>query len=161
MILYIVNILYDNLKNKLEISNKDNLKSSIMNDAKYIADFAGIRENKNILEINTGLMNILEIIKKYRISTVDTLYILEIILGNKNNNWIIRRCFEESLDNDSKEIALTAIVNDIIQRDRHGVLDNIENLSEDLRMLILKAIFVKIKEENKKVLKIQKLDDVS
>lgn len=106
-------------------------------------------------------MNILDIIKKYKVSTVDALDILEIILGSRNNNWIIKRCFEESLDNNSGEVVLTNVVNDIIQRDRHGVLENLENLSDDLRMIILKTIFTKIKEENERAIAGQKLHDVS
>lgn len=161
MILYVINLLYDNFKKKTDISNKDYLKNSIFNDARYIADFAGIKQSTDILDINNGLIKILDIIKKYRVSTVDTLDILQIILGSKNNNWIIRRCFEESLDNDSSEIILTDIVNDIIQRDKNGVLENLENLSDDLRMLILKTIFSKIKEENERAVSIQRLHDVS
>lgn len=161
MILYVVNLLYDNFKNKTDMSNKDNLNKEILCDARYIADFAGIRQNTDILKINCGLMNILDIIKKYTVSTVDALDILEIILGSRNNNWIIKRCFEESLDNNSGEVFLTNLVNDIIQRDRHGVLENLENLSDDLRMIILKTIFTKIKEENERAIAGQKLHDAS
>lgn len=161
MILYVVNLLYDNFKNKTDMSNKDNLNKEILCDARYIADFAGIRQNTDILKINCGLMNILDIIKKYTVSTVDALDILEIILGSRNNNWIIKRCFEESLDNNNGEVFLTNLVNDIIQRDRHGVLENLENLSDDLRMIILKTIFTKIKEENERAIAGQKLHDAS
>ena len=161
MILYVVNLLYDNFKKKTDIGNKDNLNKEILCDARYIADFAGIRQNTDILKINCGLMNILDIIKKYKVSTVDALDILEIILGSRNNNWIIKRCFEESLDNNSGEVVLTNVVNDIIQRDRHGVLENLDNLSDDLRMIILKTIFTKIKEENERAIAGQKLHDVS
>lgn len=160
MILYVVNLLYDNLKKKKDISNNDNLESLIIDDAKYIAEFAGIKKNTSMININNGLMNILNIIKKYEISTADTLDILDIILGSKNNNWIIRRCFEESLD-DNKGIVLTNIVNDVIKRDKKGVLDNLERLSDDLRMLILKTIFGKIKEENEKAISMQRFYDVS
>ncbi|HCW53513.1 MAG TPA: hypothetical protein DG753_07220 [Clostridium sp.] len=161
MVLYVINLLYDNFKKKADASNKEYLEKSIVNDARYIADFAGIRQNTDIIAINSGLINILDIIKKYGVSTVDTLDILQIILGSKNNSWIIRRCFEESLDNNSSEIVLTTVVNDIIQRDKNGVLENLENLSGDLRMLILKTIFGKIKAETKRTVSIEKLHDVS
>ncbi|NME82571.1 hypothetical protein [Clostridium sp. SM-530-WT-3G] len=161
MILYVINLLYDNLKKKVDISNKDYLRNSIVKDAGYIADFAGIKQNTDIIAINSGLIKILDIIKKYGVSTVDTLDILQIILGSKNNNWIIRRCFEESLDNNSSEIVLTSIVNDILKRDKNGVLENLENLSDDLRMLILKTIFGKIKAENERDILIEKLHDAS
>lgn len=161
MILYVVNLLYSNFKSKLDIGNKENLNKEIFSDAKYIADFAGITQNTDIIEINCGLMNILDIMKKYKMPTVDILDILDIILGSRNNNWIIKRCFEESLDTNNGEIILTGIVNDIIQRDRDAVLEYLTNLSDDLRMLILKTIFVKIKEENEIAITTQKLHDVS
>lgn len=161
MILYVLNLLYDNLTKKSEAIKKENVQVEVFNDARYIADFAGIRKSTNIGEINSGLMNILDIIKKYRVSTVDTLDILQIILGSRNNNWIIKRCFEESLDNNKGEVVLTNVVNDIIKRDTQGVLDNLENLSDELRMLILKTIFTNIKEENQRAVALHRLHDVS
>ena len=161
MILYVVNLLYDNIKKKIEIINKDSIQTKLFNDARYIAEFAGIKKTTNIYDINSGLINIGEIIKRYNVCTVDALDVLQIILGNRNNNWIIKRCFKESLENNGNEVILTKVVNDIIERDRNAVLENLENLSDDLRMLILKTIFVKIKEENQRAVSMQRLNDAS
>lgn len=161
MILYVVNLLYDNIKKKKEIMNKNSIQDMLFNDARYIADFAGIKKTTNISDINLGLINIGNIINMYNICTVDALDLLEMILGNKNNNWIIKRCFEEGLENNGNEVILTKVVNDMIERDRTGVLDKLEDLSDDLRMLILKTIFVKIREENQKAVAMQKLNDAS
>lgn len=157
MVLYVLNLLHDNLKNNMKVCGQSNIGYAPMQDAGYIASFAGIKENTSIDIINSSLMNIFEILKKYNVSILDTLDILDIMLGNPYNSWIVDKYYT---NNNNEELVLTSIVNDIINRDRSYVLDNLYKVSENVRNIILYSTFRRIKEENKKAL-INNLHDVS
>ena len=71
---------------------------SLMNDARYISCFAGIKKSNTIEEINSKLTNLFELIKKYNVSVNDTFNILEEVIGNDNNKWIIDEVYNYSLN---------------------------------------------------------------
>ena len=92
MIIYILNILHKSIQKKLD-KNKESIdetvSSELMSDAQYVSYFGEIKKSNSISEINSKLTKFFEIIKKHRVSVNDTFSILEEVIGNDTNRWII------------------------------------------------------------------------
>lgn len=151
MIIYILNILHKSINMKFNKNEMSLLGYTLMNDARYISSFADIKKSDSVSDINDKLTNFFEIIKKYRISLTDTFNILEEVIGNNNNRWIIEEVYNFNGKYNMNELLLSKYVGEIIycNAERNVHLDNIFSNAPNLRKVILNSVFNKIKEENK------------
>lgn len=104
MIIYIINILYDNLK---RIERLDNFNDIII-DATYIAELGGAKNNSNIMSIHEILLGVVKRLEKYYIAYNDMTTILSKLFMNYHNNWLIDKyhdTFYKYLRKDRSEIA--------------------------------------------------------
>ena len=151
MIIYILNILHKSISMKLNKNETVPIGYTIMNDARYISCFAEIKKNNSILDINNKLTNFFEIMKKYRLSVTDTFNILEKVIGNNNNRWIIEEVYNYNGMYNVDELLLSKYVGEIIycNKEENINLDNIYKSTNNMRRVILDSVFNKIKEDNK------------
>ncbi|WP_455795016.1 hypothetical protein [Clostridium butyricum] len=79
------------------MTNKESIdetvSSELMSDAQYVIYFGEIKKSNSISEINSKLTKFFEIIKKHRVSVNDTFSILEEVIGNDTNRWIIEEVY--------------------------------------------------------------------
>lgn len=153
MVIYVLNLLNDSLKKIKRKNENPQCGSVLINDARYISRFADIKRSNNMDEINDKIANIVEIIKKYRVSVIDTLNIFEHIIGNKNNIWLIDRIYNGE-GNNINECLLSKYIGEIIYSSESISIDDIFKASPNLRRVILDSVFNKIKEENNKAKKL-------
>lgn len=151
MIIYILNILHNSVNMKFSENEASLLGYTLMNDARYISCFAGIKKFNSIPEINAKLINFFEIIKKYRVSANDTFNILEEVIGNNNNRWIIEEVYNYNGKYNINDLCLSKYVGEIIycNEEENIDLDSIYKSAPNLRRVILDSVFNKIKEDNK------------
>ena len=149
MIIYILNILHKSINNKS--ANDDTVISGkiLMNDAQYISYFADIKKQNSINDINKKLTNFFEVIKKYKVSVSDTFNILEEVIGNKYNRWIVDEVYNYNGKYNINDLVLSRHVGEILYNDETVVIDKIYQASPNLRRVILDSVFDKIKENNK------------
>ena len=162
MIIYILNILHKSINMKFNKNEMSLLGYTLMNDARYISSFADIKKSNSVSDINDKLTNFFEIIKKYRISLTDTFNILEEVIGNNNNRWIIEEVYNFNGKYNMNELLLSKYVGEIIycNEEKNIDLDNIYKYAPNLRRVILDSVFNKIKEDNKDNI-IETLSDAS
>lgn len=162
MIIYILNILHKSINMKFNKNEMSLLGYTLMNDARYISSFADIKKSDSVSDINDKLTNFFEIIKKYRISLTDTFNILEEVIGNNNNRWIIEEVYNFNGKYNMNELLLSKYVGEIIycNEEKNIDLDSIYKHAPNLRRVILDSVFNKIKEDNKDNI-IETLSDAS
>ena len=162
MIIYILNILHKSINMKFNKNEMSLLGYTLMNDARYISSFADIKKSNSVSDINDKLTNFFEIIKKYRISLTDTFNILEEVIGNNNNRWIIEEVYNFNGKYNMNELLLSKYVGEIIycNEEKNIDLDSIYKHAPNLRRVILDSVFNKIKEDNKDNI-IETLSDAS
>lgn len=142
MLIYVLNILNDSIKSKM--GNFINRGKSIMNDASYITSFSLTNKNLSICEINTNLINIFEIIKKYKVSSINALELFEITFGNEYNDWILARFYKKESNEFDEKLILPHIVNDILKEDDNIVLKNLDCMSDNVKKIVIKTLFIPI-----------------
>ena len=157
MIIYILNMLHKNIS-KMETMP---ITQYLMNDAGYISRFAEIKKNNTITEINRKLYNFFSIIEKYKVSVNDTFKILELIIGNINNKWIIDEVYNYNGKYNINDLQLSRYVGNLLYEsgDKYNI-DAIYKSCVNLRRVILDSVFNKIKEDNNNNI-IEELCDVS
>ena len=120
---------------------------SLMNDARYISCFAGIKKSNTIEEINSKLTNLFELIKKYNVSVNDTFNILEEVIGNDNNKWIIDEVYNYSGRYNINDLYLSRYIGEMLYSSNNELIDidKIYKTAVNLRRVILDSVFNKIK----------------
>ena len=113
MFIYILNLLNDGLKKKNNICELSAFE--IIKDTKYISELAGIKKSFDFKNINDKLVNVFEILNKYNLSVIDSMEILNILITNKNNSWILD-FFYNGDSNNKKEVALELALNLIMNK---------------------------------------------
>lgn len=165
MIIYILNILHKSIQKKLD-KNKESIdktvSSELMSDAQYVSYFGEIKKSNSILEINSKLTKFFEIIKKHRVSVNDTFNILEEVIGNDTNRWIIEEVYNYNGKYNINDLYLSKFVGEILYNYEEGFndIDKIYKSSPNLRRVILDSVFNKIKDDNRNNI-IEKLSDAS
>lgn len=165
MIIYILNILHKSIQKKLD-KNKESIdkiaSSELMSDAQYVSYFGEIKKSNSISEINSKLTKFFEIIKKHRVSVNDTLNILEEVIGNDTNKWIIEEVYNYNGKYNINDLYLSKFVGEILYNYEEGFndIDKIYKSSPNLRRVILDSVFNKIKDDNRNNI-IEKLSDAS
>lgn len=165
MIIYILNILHKSIQKKLD-KNKESIdetvSSELMSDAQYVLYFGEIKKSNSISEINSKLTKFFEIIKKHRVSVNDTFSILEEVIGNDTNRWIIEEVYNYNGKYNINDLYLSKFVGEILYNYEEGFndIDKIYKSSPNLRRVILDSVFNKIKDDNRNNI-IEKLSDAS
>ncbi|MEW9923050.1 hypothetical protein AB2T63_09700 [Clostridium butyricum] len=165
MIIYILNILHKSIQKKLD-KNKESIdetvSSELMSDAQYVSYFGEIKKSNSISEINSKLTKFFEIIKKHRVSVNDTFSILEEVIGNDTNKWIIEEVYNYNGKYNINDLYLSKFVGEILYNYEEGFndIDKIYKSSPNLRRVILDSVFNKIKDDNRNNI-IEKLSDAS
>ena len=165
MIIYILNILHKSIQKKLD-KNKESIdetvSSELMSDAQYVSYFGEIKKSNSISEINSKLTKFFEIIKKHRVSVNDTFNILEEVIGNDTNGWIIEEVYNYNGKYNINDLYLSKFVGEILYNYEEGFndIDKIYKSSPNLRRVILDSVFNKIKDDNRNNI-IEKLSDAS
>lgn len=163
MIIYILNILHKSIQKKLD-KNKESIdetvSSELMSDAQYVSYFGEIKKSNSISEINSKLTKFFEIIKKHRVSVNDTFSILEEVIGNDTNRWIIEEVYNYNGKYNINDLYLSKFVGEILYNYEEGFndIDKIYKSSPNLRRVILDSVFNKIKDDNRNNI-IEKLSD--
>ncbi|MEQ3337523.1 hypothetical protein [Clostridium butyricum] len=165
MIIYILNILHKSIQKKLD-KNKESIdktvSSELISDAQYVSYFGEIKKSNSISEINSKLTKFFEIIKKHRVSVNDTFNILEEVIGNDTNRWIIEEVYNYNGKYNINDLYLSKFVGEILYNYEEGFndIDKIYKSSPNLRRVILDSVFNKIKDDNRNNI-IEKLSDAS
>lgn len=165
MIIYILNILHKSIQKKLD-KNKESIdktvSSELMSDAQYVSYFGEIKKSNSISEINSKLTKFFEIVKKHRVSVNDTFNILEEVIGNDTNRWIIEEVYNYNGKYNINDLYLSKFVGEILYNYEEGFndIDKIYKSSPNLRRVILDSVFNKIKDDNRNNI-IEKLSDAS
>ena len=162
MIIYILNILHKSINKMIDKKESVLRGQTLMNDARYISCFAGINKSNTITEINSKLSNLFSIIEKYEVSVNDTFLMLEEIIGNENNRWIIDEVYNYNGRYNINDLNLSRHVGKLLYEtgDAQNNIDSIYKQCVNLRRVILDSVFNKIKEDNKNNI-IEELYDVS
>lgn len=162
MIIYILNILHKSISKKTNKKETVPMGQSLMNDAGYISNFAEIKKSNTISEINSKLSNLFSIFEKYKVSVNDTFAMLEEIIGNKYNRWIIDEVYNYNGKYNINDLNLSRYIGKLLYAngDTHSSIDEIYKNCISLRRVILDSVFNKIKEDNKNNI-IEELYDVS
>ncbi|MGN0145515.1 MAG: hypothetical protein ACI398_11055, partial [Clostridium sp.] len=116
MVIYVLNVLNDSINKKRKNNDKPQCGCILMNDERYISRFADIKKSNSMNEINDKIANIVEIIKKYKVSVADTLNIFEHVIGNEHNMWLIDRIYNGE-GNNINECLLSKYIGEIIYSD--------------------------------------------
>jgi len=111
--IYIVNFLYDGLKKKS--NTQEHLDFEIIKDTRYISQLAGIQKSFDFRNINDRIIDIFEILNKYNLTRQDSIGIINKLINNNNNLWIVEK-FKYA--NEEAELALSLIINNAINRNR-------------------------------------------
>jgi hypothetical protein len=113
MFIYILNFLYDGLKKKNSI--RELSKFEIINDTRYISELAGIQKNFDFININDRILDIFEILNKYNLTMQDSIGIINKLINNNNNSWILERFKYANVE---VELVLNSIITNAINRSR-------------------------------------------
>ncbi|EKQ56383.1 MULTISPECIES: hypothetical protein [unclassified Clostridium] len=94
MFIYILNLLNDGLKRTSCFCDRSALE--IINDTKYITQVAGIKPRFNLSEIAGRISNIISILNKYNLGIREKLDILNKLIINKDNDWLIKHIYNNN-----------------------------------------------------------------
>jgi len=108
--IYILNFLYDGLKKKNKIH--EDVYFEIINDTKYISQLAVIKKSFDFKKINNRIIGIFEILNKYNLTNEDSIGIVNKLIKNNNNSWILDNFY---ISKDS-ELILSSIINNAINK---------------------------------------------
>ena len=116
MFIYILNLLNDGLKKKNNICERSAFE--IINDTIYISKLACIKKSFNFKNINENIMNIFGILNKYNLTYEDSIGILNKLIRNKDNSWILEDYYKIDYYNNKEELelALSLIINNTLEK---------------------------------------------
>lgn len=134
MFIYILNLLNDGLNKKNNIYERSDFE--IINDTWYISELAGIKKNFDIKNITDKIIDVFEMLNKYNLTSQDSMGILNKLIKNDNNLWILEYFYNE--DNNIKEgseLVLSSIINNKFKKRQNErsvhenrALEEIENV---------------------------------
>lgn len=119
MFIYILNLLNDNLR-------KNNICGlpafEVINDTKYISNLAGIKRNFDFKNFSNKIIEVFKILGKYRMTLTDSIGILNKLILNDNNSWILESIQNEIYINSNYklEFDLSFIINSILLKYKIG-----------------------------------------
>ena len=113
MFIYILNFLYDGLKKKNGI--RDHSKFEIINDTRDILELAGIQKSFDFINITDRIIDTFEILNKYNLTRQDSIGIINKLINNNNNSWILEKFKYANVE---AELVLNLIINNAINRNR-------------------------------------------
>lgn len=116
MFIYILNLLNDSLRKKKDSCEREQVNVQIINDTRYISQFAGIKRNFDIKIIKDKIMDIFEVLNKYNLNREDIIGILNKLIKNNNNIWILEY-FHTGDKNikDESEVVLNSIITNMFE----------------------------------------------
>lgn len=116
MFIYILNLLNDSLRKKKNSCEREQLNVQIINDTKYISQFAGIKRNFDIKIIKDKIMDIFEVLNKYNLNREDIIGILNKLIKNNNNMWILEYFYTGDKNiKDESEVVLNSIITNMFE----------------------------------------------
>lgn len=120
MFIYILNLLHDGLRKK-NINNECSA-CEIIDDTRYISQLAGINKNYSFKKIYDNVINIFEVFNKYNLTAKDSMDILQKLIQNNNNSWILENIYKSYFVNssDESELAYRSIIKDILENIKKG-----------------------------------------
>lgn len=89
MFLYVLNLLNDGMKKNNNIFNRSS--SDVLKDTEFISQIAGIKKTSDYESINKKIIEIYELLNTYNFSTNESIELINMILDNKHNGWILER----------------------------------------------------------------------
>jgi hypothetical protein len=116
MFIYILNLLNDSLRNKKNACEREQMTVQIINDTRYISQFAGIKRNFDINIIKDKIIDIFEVLNKYNLNREDIIGVLNKLIKNNNNIWILKYFYNGDKNiNDESEFVLNSIINNMFE----------------------------------------------
>lgn len=116
MFIYILNLLNDNLRKKKNSCEREQLNVQIISDTRYISQFAGIKRNFDIKIIKDKIMDIFEVLNKYNLNREDIIGILNKLIKNNNNMWILEYFYTGDKNiKDESEVVLNSIITNMFE----------------------------------------------
>lgn len=114
MFIYILNLLNDGLKKKINVCERSSFK--IINDTRYISELAGIQRNFDIKIITDKIMDIFDILISYNLTRQDIVGVFHKLIKNNNNSWILEYFYNgESNVKEQPEWILNSIIVNIVE----------------------------------------------
>lgn len=121
MFIYILNLLNDTLK-KNKIYTVPAFE--IISDTNYILKLGDLKRNFDFNTFSDKIIDIFKVFYKYKLTLTDSLYILNKVILNDNNSWILDSISKEFKDhlNDGLELELNLnlLINNILLKYRIG-----------------------------------------
>ncbi len=119
MFIYILNLLNDSLKKNKVCSLP---AFEIINDTTYISKLAGIKRNFDFNSFSDNIIDIFKVFGKYKLTLTDGLGILNKLILNNNNSWILDNIRKEfCIDSiDALELNLDSLINSILLKYKIG-----------------------------------------
>ncbi|MCE5221252.1 MAG: hypothetical protein LLF98_08285 [Clostridium sp.] len=116
MFIYILNLLHDGLKKKNNIYEYSAFE--IINDTMYISELACIKRSFNYKNINDKIMDIFRVLNKYNLTDKDSIEILNMLIRNKNNSWLLEYHYKNEYNSKKVELesALRLIINNTFDK---------------------------------------------
>lgn len=137
MFIYILNLLYDGLKKKN--NNDEHLNFEIINDTRYISQLAGIKKNFDFTNITDKIIEICGVLNKYNLTRQDSIGILNKLMKNKNNLWILESFNYGKNDTKEKSEQIISLIiksafekNNLIQLHEYNLFEEIRIMGYEI-----------------------------
>ena len=115
MFIYILNLLNDSLKKKNNIYERSDFE--IINDTWYISQLAGIKKSFDIKNITDEIIDIFEVLNKYNVPSQESVGILNKLITNNNNLWILEHYYKEDINiKEESEIVLSSFIKNTLEK---------------------------------------------
>jgi len=95
--IYILNLLNDGLKKRNDVYECSALE--IIKDTVYISQLAGIKKSSDFKNINDKIVDIFNIFNKYSLTTKESIGVLNKLIINNNNLWILDKIYNYNVYN--------------------------------------------------------------
>jgi len=116
MFIYILNLLNDSLRKKKNSCEREQMNVQIINDTRYISQFAGIKRNFDIKIIKDKIIDIFEVLNKYNLNRDDIIGILNKLIKNNNNIWILEYFYTGDKNiKDESEVVLNSVITNMFE----------------------------------------------
>lgn len=117
MFIYILNLLNDGIKkqNKYKFSNVE-----IIKDAKYISTLAGVKKSLDFENFSNKIIEIFELLNKYNLTAKDSVEILNKLILNENNSWILETVSNKNYENikNKPKFVLSSAINNMLEKSK-------------------------------------------
>ena len=127
MFIYILNFLNDGLKKNTNTCKHSDFQ--IIKDTWYISQMAGIKRSIDFKNITDKIMDVFEILSKYNITNQESMGILNKLIINNNNSWILEYFYNDA---EEPELAFSSIINNIFEKKQRDMYIYENNLLEGM-----------------------------